>query len=315
MDRLRRILASGSAGGVVLLDGGIGTELLRLGAPSGQPLEGCNLSHPQLVRQVHAGYRAAGAIAHKTNTFLARPTAQPGAPSGHDREWWQRCNCQGVRLARDSVGAEGLVFASLGPPRPEVPRAEAIADALAQATALAQSGPQGQLADALLIETQSSPAFVAGLLEALDRWPEWQDRGVIVSFAYRGDQGPPRLHPGGEGPEEAAAAVQRFRPLVVALGANCGREMGLEALEEVVRRYRACTDLPLFLSPNAGTPAATPEGLRWPVSPEEFARWAETLARGGVRLLGGCCGTTPAHLAAAADRLRTAGLLAASAQP
>jgi 5-methyltetrahydrofolate--homocysteine methyltransferase len=85
---------------------------------------------------------------------------------------------------------------------------------------------------------------------------------------------------------------------VAALGVNCGREIGLDEILAILRRYRQVTDLPLFARPNAGTPRRV--GNRWvyPLTPEQYAARLPELLATGVAMVGGCCGTPPAHIAA-----------------
>lgn len=302
MDRLRQALASGK---VILLDGGIGTALLRRGLPPSRPLESGNVLCPETVLQVHHAYRQAGALALTSNTFLGRPTANPlPMPEGCD---WATCTREGVRLARRAAGTDGFVLASVGPPLPNVPLSDALEDAVSQVRTMESLDPDAR-PDAVLLETQSDLVFVERLLDRLQAETETACP-VLVSFTYRGDADVPQLHPSGRLPEEAARVVHRHRERVLGLGVNCGRELGLEGVLEVLRRYRTVTDLPLLARPNAGTPTPSEQGPHWPVTPSLFAAWSERLARAGVALLGGCCGTTPEHIAAAWQRLVGLGML------
>ncbi len=303
MGRLRRALAAGK---VLLLDGGIGTELLRRGLPANRPLESSNLDDPETVLFVHRAYREAGAMALTTNTFLARRTANPNRQT--DRMDWLACNREGVRLARQAAGPDRLVFASIGPPLPEVPLSEAVDDAVEQVGFLL-AGDTTDRPDALLLETQSDPEFVVRLMERIARVFAGDCCPVIVSFAYRGDLGVPRLHPSGMLPDEAARIVDRHANGLLALGVNCGREMNLDAVLDVQGRYRGVSALPLLARPNAGTPLMTPQGPFWPIAPAVFADWTEHLVRGGASLVGGCCGTTPEHITAVCRHLASLGTL------
>jgi 5-methyltetrahydrofolate--homocysteine methyltransferase len=85
---------------------------------------------------------------------------------------------------------------------------------------------------------------------------------------------------------------------IAALGVNCGKDIGMDEIIEIIRQYRKVTDLPLFARPNAGTP--TKKGKRWvyPLTPKEMAARLPELLEAGVCMVGGCCGTTPAHIAA-----------------
>ena len=100
----------------------------------------------------------------------------------------------------------------------------------------------------------------------------------------------------GHAPETYARHAERHG--VAALGVNCGRDIGMDEIIEIIRRYRRETDLPLFARPNAGTPAR--EGDRWiyPHTPEAMATRLPELLEAGVNMVGGCCGTTPEHIAA-----------------
>src|SRR5262249_214196 len=85
---------------------------------------------------------------------------------------------------------------------------------------------------------------------------------------------------------------------IAALGVNCGRDIGMDETIEIVRRYRQETDVPLFARPNAGTPTRDGERWRYPHTPAMMAERLPELLAPRVRRVGGCCGTTPAHIAA-----------------
>jgi 5-methyltetrahydrofolate--homocysteine methyltransferase len=98
---------------------------------------------------------------------------------------------------------------------------------------------------------------------------------------------------------EGRLLLRKVRHGLAALGGvNCGRDVGMGELIEIVRRYRAVTDLPLFARPNAGTPARRGEDWVYPESPAALAERLPELLEAGVALVGGCCGTTPSHIAA-----------------
>src|SRR5262249_46484554 len=91
---------------------------------------------------------------------------------------------------------------------------------------------------------------------------------------------------------------------VSALGMNCGKDMQLADATTVIASYRKTTGLPLFARPNAGTPEQIASGLRYPLQDVDFAAWvSEMMREGGIRMVGGCCGTTPATIAAMHDVL------------
>jgi 5-methyltetrahydrofolate--homocysteine methyltransferase len=85
---------------------------------------------------------------------------------------------------------------------------------------------------------------------------------------------------------------------IAALGANCGRDIGMPQMLDVVEQYRDNTFRRVFVRPNAGTPKQVEDGWVYPYSPEYMASWLPELLEAGVCMVGGCCGTTPAHIAA-----------------
>jgi methionine synthase I (cobalamin-dependent) len=120
---------------------------------------------------------------------------------------------------------------------------------------------------------------------------------VLLSLTYRHEEnGGGLLTFSGHSPEWFARRARDYG--IAALGVNCGRDIGMGDIIAIVRRYRAVTDLPLFARPNAGTP--TRDGNRWvyPLTPEAMAARLPELLEAGVSMVGGCCGTTPEHIAA-----------------
>jgi methionine synthase I (cobalamin-dependent) len=85
---------------------------------------------------------------------------------------------------------------------------------------------------------------------------------------------------------------------VAGIGVNCGRDIGMDEVIEITRRHRQVTDLPLFARPNAGTPTRVGERWAYPHTPEKMASRLPELLEAGVTMVGGCCGTTPQHIAA-----------------
>jgi hypothetical protein len=142
----------------------------------------------------------------------------------------------------------------------------------------------------LLLETCSSPRVrFAAPRAAQPAIP------VLLSLAYRKDSRGRLVTQSGHPPEWFARRAEAFG--VVALGVNCGRDIGMDDMIEVVRRYRDHTDLPLFARPNAGTPTRVGDRWVYPHTPEDMAARLPELLEAGVSMVGGCCGTTPAHIA------------------
>ena len=262
----------------LLFDGGMGTYYK---AKPGQECEQANLTDPDGILAVHRAYLAAGADAIKTNTFsLPRLAAaqQPG---------WEQLADAGWQLAAKAAGETGAaVFADLGP-APDTENLPAEQVYLAVAKRFALLGARN-----FLFETLSTEEGVLEAIRALKQTvPE---TFVLVSFAVLPD-GYTR-----EG-RYCAELVRRMvqSGVVDAVGLNCVSAPG--AMRALVQQL-GDAGLPLSVMPNAGYPVVARAQVRYQGKPEYFARELSRLAAEGVRILGGCCGTTPQHIAA----LRTA---------
>lgn len=262
----------------LLFDGGMGTYYK---AKPGQECEQANLTDPDGILAVHRAYLAAGADAIKTNTFsLPRLAAaqQPG---------WEQLADAGWQLAAKAAGETGAaVFADLGP-APDTENLPAEQVYLAVAKRFALLGARN-----FLFETLSTEEGVLEAIRALKQTvPE---AFVLVSFAVLPD-GYTR-----EG-RYCADLVRRMAQsgVVDAVGLNCVSAPG--AMRALVQQL-GDAGLPLSVMPNAGYPVVARAQVRYQGKPAYFARELSRLATEGVRILGGCCGTTPQHIAA----LRTA---------
>ena len=250
-------------------------------AKPGQECEQANLTDPDGILAVHRAYLAAGADAIKTNTFsLPRLAAaqQPG---------WEQLADAGWQLAAKAAGETGAaVFADLGP-APDTENLPAEQVYLSVAKRFALLGARN-----FLFETLSTEEGVLEAIHALKQTvPE---TFVLVSFAVLPD-GYTR-----EG-RYCAELVRRMAQsgVVDAVGLNCVSAPG--AMRALVQQL-GDAGLPLSVMPNAGYPVVARAQVRYQGKPEYFARELSRLATEGVRILGGCCGTTPQHIAA----LRTA---------
>ncbi|UQK44934.1 bifunctional homocysteine S-methyltransferase/methylenetetrahydrofolate reductase [Faecalibacterium sp. I3-3-33] len=262
----------------LLFDGGMGTYYK---AKPGQECEQANLTDPEGILAVHRAYLAAGADAIKTNTFsLPRLAAaqQPG---------WEQLADAGWQLAAKAAGETGAaVFADLGP-APDTENLPAEQVYLAVAKRFALLGARNFLFETLSTED--------GVLEAIRALKQTVPEAfVLVSFAVLPD-GYTR-----EG-RYCAELVRRMAQsgVVDAVGLNCVSAPG--AMRALVQQL-GDAGVPLSVMPNAGYPVVARAQVRYQGKPEYFARELSRLAAEGVRILGGCCGTTPQHIAA----LRTA---------
>lgn len=262
----------------LLFDGGMGTYYKT---KPGQECEQANLTDPEGILAVHRAYLAAGTDAIKTNTFsLPRLAAaqQPG---------WEQLADAGWQLAAKAAGETGAaVFADLGP-APDTENTPAEQVYLAVAKRFALLGARNFLFETLSTED--------GVLEAIRALKQTVPEAfMLVSFAVLPD-GYTR-----EG-RYCAELVRRMAQsgVVDAVGLNCVSAPG--AMRALVQQL-GDAGLPLSVMPNAGYPVVARAQVRYQGKPEYFARELSRLAAEGVRILGGCCGTKPQHIAA----LRTA---------
>jgi 5-methyltetrahydrofolate--homocysteine methyltransferase len=278
---MRSFLEALHSGRVLLMDGAMGTELQRAGIRQQDCYELWNLTHPDKVQAIHQAYAAAGAECLVTNTFQAHPEAL--ARHGEE-DRFEAVTRAALDLARAAAGPERFVLADIGPvERPELKTAWQLINAF-------------RTADALLLETWSDLRFAGVFLRAA-RSRLSAGIPVLLSFTYW------RPSPSGEvrtfqkvRPETCARTAMEYG--ATALGVNCGRDLGMEDVIEIIRRYRAVTNLPLFARPNAGTPARSGDAWSYPHTPDALAGHLPALIEAGVTMIGGCCGTTPATIAA-----------------
>ncbi|WP_300015402.1 bifunctional homocysteine S-methyltransferase/methylenetetrahydrofolate reductase [Pseudonocardia sp.] len=282
------------AGSVLVADGAMGTVLHAAGNPLDRALAELNLSNAALVRTVHDSYLDAGAEIVQTNTFGANRLRL--AESGL-AEQVREINAAGVRVAREAAAGAGravFVAGSVSPAvtirqRRRVPVAQRAATLREQVEVLVGEG-----VDLVVLETFG---YLDELVEAIEVALGTGGVPVIAQATFAADG---RML-SGDTAADLCRAVEAWP--VAALGTNC--TLGPQGVLAVVEQLRAGTALPLSAQPNAGLPRRT-VGSRftYDVEADYFARYARLLADAGAVIVGGCCGTTPAHVRAAADALR-----------
>lgn len=281
---------------LILLDGAMGTQLQSKGLMPGETPELWNLTRPGDVRDVHAAYFAAGANIVYANTFGANPAKYHASAPLAD------VISAGITIARDAateVGGRRFVALDVGPTGRLLKPAgdfefDAAYDAFAeQVTIGAKAG-----ADLVAIETMGD---LYELKAAVLAAKENSSLPILATVAL-GEDG--KLLTGAD-VECVAALLTGLR--VDAIGLNCG--FGPDKMLPFVRRLVAATTLPIAVKPNAGLPKVIDGRTVFTVGPDEFAGDVAALIEAGASIVGGCCGTTPAHIAA------TAKILAASHAP
>ena len=277
---------------VFFLDGGMGTQLQAKGLQPGEVPELWNLSRPADVRAVHEAYFAAGADTVYTNTFGANAAKYHGDATLAD------VIAAAVGIAREAANAAGgkrFVALDVGPTgRLLKPSGDFEFDAAYDAFAEQISIGAKAGADLVVVETMGDTYEIkAAVLAAKEN----SSLPVIATVAL-GEDG--KLLTGAD-VECVAAILEGLR--VDALGFNCG--FGPDLMLPYVMRLAAMTSLPIAVKPNAGLPQIVDGRTVFTVGPEEFARDVAALVDAGASIVGGCCGTTPAHIAAVKAALGT----------
>ena len=283
------------AQGPLLADGAMGTRLYERGIPFDQCFDELNLSQPALVEGIHREYLAAGAELIETNTFGAN--ALRLAPHGlEDRAaLLARQGAKVARAAREVAGVNAFIAGSIGPlGKPLEPFGHvAVTDAESHFRAAAEGLLEGGC-DCFILETFQDLNEILAALRAVRRVSV--DLPVIAQMTF-GMDGKTSF---GHTPGLAARALRQAGADVIGVNCGVGPQATLEVLEEMVQ---AADGVPVSAMPNAGLPEFVGGRFLYLASPEYFAEFAARAVGLGVRLVGGCCGTTPAHIHAMRERL------------
>ncbi len=276
-----------STGDVLVSDGATGTNLQHMGLPGGMAAEAWVLDRPDQIQALNQAFIAAGADILLTCTFGAtRLRLTTGGLADH----FEAVNRKAVEITRAAAASHDVFVAgSIGPlghmlaPLGQVTVEEAESEFRDQAALLCEAG-----VDLIVVETQfdlkEASAAIRGVRSVDSAIP------LVCSFSY--DRGTRTMM--GVSPEGMAAEIS---PLGVdVLGINCGQS--LEDNLSALTLLDGATDKPLWFKPNAGLPVAGPDGeATYTLTPEEMGAMVPTWIEAGARVVGGCCGTSPEHLA------------------
>ena len=270
---------------MLFFDGATGTQLQARGLKPGELPESWNFTHPEIVEAVHRGYLDVGSNIVKSNTFGANPIKLKG--SGLD---CQQTIEAAVAIAKRACGGRENKFVALnlGPTgKLLAPYGDlAFEDAVAAYGEMVRYGAAAG-ADLILIETMSDTYEIkAAVLAAKENC----DLPVCVTMTF--DQDGKLL----TGATVEAAALMCEGLGVDAMGFNCG--LGPVQVAKLLPQMLAATSLPIIINPNAGLPVEKDGKTCFEVGPEEYAELMYDLAQQGPSIVGGCCGTTPAHIEA-----------------
>ena len=268
---------------VLVCDGAMGTMLYAGGAFVNRPFDELNLTDPDLVASVHRAYAEAGANIIETNTFGANRDKLEAF--GLEQEV-TAINRAGVQLARDAAGDNAYVAGAIGPlGTPSASGGPVTVDEAErcvreQVEILADAG-----VDLIMLETYRS---VDELVAAVTAVEAETNLPVVAQLSTVEDGNASDGVP----PETFASQLVDAGATVV--GVNCG--CGPAQMMETVQRLSAATSAPLAAQPNAGSPRELEGRTMYLASPEFVASYARRFIGLGVRLVGGCCGTTPDHI-------------------
>jgi 5-methyltetrahydrofolate--homocysteine methyltransferase len=278
----------------ILFDGGTGTEYQKRGLPVGAAPEEWIFANPDAVKDVHRAYVAAGSDVIETCTFGATRDRMKLAGI---QSSVADLNKRAVELAREAADGKALVAGSVGPlggilePYGDLAIDDAEKMFAEQMNALVEAK-----VDIVLIETMLS------LNEALVAVRAAKNAGAkIIGVTMT-------FEPTPDGPKTSFG--ESVRDVVTALesesisffGSNCGS--GFELMRVVANEFRAATKSPLLIQTNAGLPFMENGNNRYPEAPQSFGGFAKELADLGIQMIGGCCGTTPDHIAAAGNNIK-----------
>lgn len=274
---------------ILFFDGGMGTLLQARGLEAGELPENWNLTHPDIVRELHRDYLEAGADIILANTFGANSLKFPD-----NLEEIVIAGVQNAKKAVEETGKDGYVALDVGPtgkllrPLGTLDFEDAVSVFARTIRAGAKAG-----ADLILIETMSDTyELKAAMLAAKEN----SDLPVMATVIF-GENGKMLT---GATPEAVTALLEGLG--ADAFGMNCG--LGPKQMKPIFERLAASASIPLIINPNAGLPRSENGKTVFDVEPEEFAQDMKAFAEDGAWLLGGCCGTTPAHIKALVESCR-----------
>ncbi len=277
---------------IVLLDGGMGTLLQQKGLKAGEKPEIWNIEHPEIIVDIHKNYYEAGSNVVSTNTFGANSLKF----SEKELEKIIKKAVENAKKARKISGGEHEKFIALdiGPlgkllkPLGDLEFEKAVEIFAKTVTLGAKEG-----VDLVILETFNDSLETKAALLAVK---ENCDLPVIVSNAYSEDK---KLMTGAN----AAAMVALLEGMGAdVIGANCS--LGPKQLKDVAVELIDNASIPVVLKPNAGLPRLQNGQTKFDVTPEEFAKEVANLVKRGLRVVGGCCGTTPEYIALLSNEIK-----------
>jgi len=279
--------------GPIVCDGAMGTQLDARGLQPGECNMSWNVLHPEKVKEVHSAYIEAGAEAILTNSLLGNRWCLERYGLG---EKVAELNSAAVKVARTAAGEDNYVLGDVGPTAELVfplgtRKQEEFAEVFREQVFTLAEG-----VDAIAIQTTTALEELVAAVQAA------KETGlpVIASMSFTPDRGRGYRTIMGVSIEEMVRTLEQEE--ADAIGTNCGT-VDIADVVEIVRQIRRLTSLPILAEPNAGKPRIEGEKTVFDHTPEYMAEHVPALAEAGANIIGGCCGTTPEHIRAFAQRI------------
>ena len=271
----------------LIFDGAMGSMLIAKGIAGGEASERWNLTHPEVIKEIHRAYYDAGSDVATANTFGASPIKLKKMGVTESVE---AINRAGVRLAREACGPDQYVAGDMGSlgdmlqPMGPLSFDEAVACFAEQAGFLETEG-----VDCFIIETIFDVNIALAAIQGVQ---SVSAKPIFCSMTFK--QTPNGFFTiFGNRPGESMQALVDAG--AAAVGANCS--IGSRTMVDLAKEIRASVDVPVTIMPNAGMPETTKSGeLFYPENEETFAGSIKTIKKIGVEIVGGCCGTTPEYV-------------------
>lgn len=276
----------------------MGTQLFARGVKQGRCVERLNVEQPDIVADVHRAYLQAGCEAILTNTFGGNPIS---LARHRAQDQTEALNAAGARLAREQAGAERYVLGDIGPcgdflePIGTLKKEDLKVAFARQVRGLLEGGVDG-----FLIETMTALEEIEVAVEAVR---SVSNLPIFASLAFDPARETFRTMMG-VSPQQAVEHLASLE--IAAVGFNCGT-LDMDSYVRLTEQFAealAGKGILLLAEPNAGKPRLEDERAVYDLTPEEFACGLERIHQAGAAIVGGCCGTTPSHMAAAVKRLR-----------
>lgn len=276
-------------GDIIVADGALGTMLMARGLQPNDCPESFNLSHPEILEEIAGAYLAAGAEIIQTNTFGGSPLRLERYGLGDKTD---EINRRGVEAVRKAVGSSAVVSGSCGPsgriliPYGDTEPERIYESAVRQIQALVDVG-----VDIICIETMTD--ITEATLNV--RAARAVSRSIPVMATMTFDHTPKGFFTV-MGVTVELAARELTKAGADIIGSNCGH--GIDMMVKVAREFRTHSRIPILIQSNAGLPEIVDGRPVYRETPDYMAEKARDLVAAGVSIIGGCCGTTPEHIAA-----------------